>query len=219
MVSTIKFLLTSSLHYLESQRHQDFPGHSNLLHLIKRGTQVSLQHVLGLPQGLIAVWHAQNTSVGRHPGGDRNRCPATSTDLSPCWISSGFKLLRGNWAPHFGPQGVPRNRGNAFQPLEFTVSFLWSIPKAIEYRWGWEHGATHRALLIYDYLIFQTDRQTDTATTSLQTLQNLPVDLALQPPLFMNKILKYLNFSTSGRFFYQPREGKPHYLHQMSRSV
>lgn len=61
-------------------------------------------------------------------------------------------------------------------------------------------------------------RQTDTATTSLQTLQNLPVDLALQPPLFIYKILKYLNLSTSGRFFYQPREGKPHFLHQMSRS-
>uniref|UniRef100_A0A3B3ZPB0 GABA(C) receptor n=1 Tax=Periophthalmus magnuspinnatus TaxID=409849 RepID=A0A3B3ZPB0_9GOBI len=36
----------------------------------------SLQRVLGLPRGLLLVGHAQNTSLGRRPGGILSRCPS-----------------------------------------------------------------------------------------------------------------------------------------------
>uniref|UniRef100_A0A3B4AVH5 Uncharacterized protein n=1 Tax=Periophthalmus magnuspinnatus TaxID=409849 RepID=A0A3B4AVH5_9GOBI len=36
----------------------------------------SLQRVLGLPRGLLPVGHAQNTSLGRRPGGILSRCPS-----------------------------------------------------------------------------------------------------------------------------------------------
>ena len=79
----------------------------------------SLQRVLVLPQGLLSVGHARNTSRGRCPGVQVYRCPShLSWLLLMC-----SKLLLGDRAPH------PISKGAARHPARKLIlaACIWDL--------------------------------------------------------------------------------------------
>lgn len=110
--------------------------------------QPELQHVVGLPQGLLSVRHTQKTSNCRRPGGIIIKCPnhfswllmmwrCSNTPLSSLWIRAAAELL--TLSLRRSPATLQRN---LISCLVSAISFFRQPTKAWALRWGLERNLT-----------------------------------------------------------------------------